>query len=1751
MSIFMKKSIVTILVGLSIHLMHAANITWSGAGSDFNWNNATNWVGGVLPTENDVAVFSQTSSCTINERVLIKGLELRSTYNGQISVKSNASVFIGFDGLLMQGGTLNIMQGSVYILGSWEVSGGNYEQSTSEGALYFGQDAFDALGMANTCVSLSELKENWYGSRSFDELGNVISEGRVYLDEWNRPFQSQSRNFEYDNILVQQTFYDEYGAASVATLPAPVQTSCLTKQNNFVQASDGTLYDADDLTKDKERFYWTDILQQTDGLNITYSWTRESADVSVYKKVVGQEELILFYSGDLSSMPIPLSYDAEVEFYRFESLALFVMGYLVPGASRGTSVYGVKKAQPTFDFKPSSVDNTVPNSLGWFYSENNNLAGQEFIDVSTVPFYSVDNNVHVLGGTQSYGKPGEELTLGSKHELQVTSFPITNELDHYLTLREEVFEGYTFNPAVMKTASFAHKTIVKDENGIEKVSFTSNAGQLLASAQVNEGAAPTQVIANIRRRSKYYIHPDDLIAVLNSGTLLKCEIIGGSFPFSICSGPQFSNKIRGYPDQIVLNSNNDFAGRYFESNQWFKFKITMDEQVAGQSFSVPKSYVFESQLEQLDSDVPVTYDFHIDKDGTQFDLGETYNGLFFTLTNLKNGKETLVEESTFPLTLQQGSYRLEVTESPVFMGDLTLSYNSYYSDFDYYFYDEAGNLVTQIEPNGVDLTVNTLPNTFIETFEHNSFGQVINTTSEDEGNLTQIYSTDGRLRFTQNAEQKLKGSGYFNYYHYDTQGNLIEVGSYESTSSYQFQNWETYTTSPATNSVYAILDDMETNPLVAVYKKEYTQYTYNTAEIINGSQQTYTLGGRSKSDYYEDHNTLVSSTWFSYDDRGRLSWSISRYEALGDYKKIAYEYSAQGLLKTTKFQEGKSDAFYHHYKYDANLALKSVKTSKDGNSNTALLQASYTYDMLGQLTRKEIGDHTQGLDYVYNINGWLKSINHPDLNQDPGQDGQGVSAFYADVFGEQLNYYAGDYKRNAPNLEWHNLQVDGSGSENGLYNGTIKSMAWDTRIDDQGGLQYNGKASTYHFVYDAYYELIEARFGEFDPSVSGVVNETTGSNKSIQYGNGEYDLNKVVYDGQGNIERIIRSMENGLGTTALHNLEYEYEGEALGQKNNNRLSKIYTVNEATNTNLTRTASFREYGYNALGETTYEKDETGQGKFTEYNAYGQVSKIYAQANKVDLRLEYIYNESGHRIAKKHYVSGQVRETWYYRDATGNVIQVWEKELAENSLSLTETPIYGMGRLGSLMNQNETIEEYIYEIKDHLGNVRAEIYRDAATVEDLVLRYTDYYPFGLSRYQGGNGTQRHGYQGEFTENDPESFASGVNFMLRTYDPAVARWSAPDPYAQYHSPYLAMGNDPVNGVDPDGGYYAMSQGGGGGARPTGGGINGGRGKCSGSCSYGSNAKAKAKAAKKAAAAAAKIRINSNISASNSGSTTGNMGAQGSQTSTSGSVNNNGGQPISGVQQSGAHGSNSFGSQGANGGFNLDTDPTSQSFTRDDGTTYNKVVPLSDKLESYNFENSTNYTMEEALALKARNESLNGLLVITGKDAWANALTPEEYDQMMRNFHMEMALMNQLPAVDGITPVQIEFEAILLFSTIGGSSVVKGSIQSATPKLLNSASIKFTTESIGHILVRHGANSAAQSAGKFALGTTRSQLKNMILTTVQRGISRANTAGRAGSIVEYNFGRIIGVNANGRLTSKVRVILNTAGELITSYPY
>jgi RHS repeat-associated protein len=69
---------------------------------------------------------------------------------------------------------------------------------------------------------------------------------------------------------------------------------------------------------------------------------------------------------------------------------------------------------------------------------------------------------------------------------------------------------------------------------------------------------------------------------------------------------------------------------------------------------------------------------------------------------------------------------------------------------------------------------------------------------------------------------------------------------------------------------------------------------------------------------------------------------------------------------------------------------------------------------------------------------------------------------------------------------------------------------------------------------------------------------------------------------------------------------------------------------------------------------------------------------------------------------------------------------------------------------------------------------------------------------------NSRVNYGFQGDFSEEDID--AQWNEFDLRTYDPQIGRFTSVDPYDQFTSPYIGMGNNPASTIDPSGGWSEM---------------------------------------------------------------------------------------------------------------------------------------------------------------------------------------------------------------------------------------------------------------------------------------------------------------------------------------------------------
>ncbi|MEX0275694.1 MAG: RHS repeat domain-containing protein [Flavobacteriaceae bacterium] len=122
-------------------------------------------------------------------------------------------------------------------------------------------------------------------------------------------------------------------------------------------------------------------------------------------------------------------------------------------------------------------------------------------------------------------------------------------------------------------------------------------------------------------------------------------------------------------------------------------------------------------------------------------------------------------------------------------------------------------------------------------------------------------------------------------------------------------------------------------------------------------------------------------------------------------------------------------------------------------------------------------------------------------------------------------------------------------------------------------------------------------------------------------------------------------------------------------------------------------------------------------------------------------------------------------------------------------------------------------YVYQYKDHLGNVRLS-YTDAdgnGTIDpdNEIIEENNHYPFGMRHrrynYGGDNSlgsdvAQKWKYNGVEFE---DALGLGLYEMpFRQFDPAIARWTRIDPVVHYsNSTYNGFDNNPVYWADPSG--------------------------------------------------------------------------------------------------------------------------------------------------------------------------------------------------------------------------------------------------------------------------------------------------------------------------------------------------------------
>jgi RHS repeat-associated protein len=442
----------------------------------------------------------------------------------------------------------------------------------------------------------------------------------------------------------------------------------------------------------------------------------------------------------------------------------------------------------------------------------------------------------------------------------------------------------------------------------------------------------------------------------------------------------------------------------------------------------------------------------------------------------------------------------------------------------------------------------------------------------------------------------------------------------------------------------------------------------------------------------EDPSDLSKGQWLTtaifYDDRARAIQAQSdNYRGGHDTLTNLFDFTGQVLTSYLAHSNpmasvnGNTRVKTNNVYDESDRLVQVYKTINDADSTRRLL-AQYTYDRLGQMKQKQLGQladnsFLETQDYAYNIRGWLKGINRDYTNNDNSHGG------HDRWFGMDLSY------------DW------GFGANQ--LNGNIAGNKWRSKGD--------GKQRAYGFGYDDANRLLFADFNQF----ASDWDKTAGVDFSSTMGDG---LNAgSAYDENGNIKGMKQLAWQLGGSKTIDDLHYTY-----GASSNKLQNVIDGQNDPTTTlgdfrtsalspyNNSKTNSAIDYNYDVNGNLTRDLNKDIGSQTTDGIIYNHLNLPWRitvrSATGTKGTITYIYDAAGNKLQKNTLdnAGGLQTMTSYIgafqyqgKKALGNppadTLQFFGHE--EGKVRVTTDTTGG---------QLITGFKYDYFLKDHLGNTR---------------------------------------------------------------------------------------------------------------------------------------------------------------------------------------------------------------------------------------------------------------------------------------------------------------------------------------------------------------------------------------------------------------------------------------------------------------
>jgi RHS repeat-associated protein len=617
--------------------------------------------------------------------------------------------------------------------------------------------------------------------------------------------------------------------------------------------------------------------------------------------------------------------------------------------------------------------------------------------------------------------------------------------------------------------------------------------------------------------------------------------------------------------------------------------------------------------------------------------------------------------------------------------NFTMEYADKEYQYTLYYYDQAGNLLQTVPPEGVDRfteqeleaegkneAINAyrlangsgegeslLPDhDMITRYRYNSLNQLVWQETPDGGVTRFAYDRLGRIIASQNAKQA--GTGRFSYTSYDFLGRIIEAGELVPNVAIAIEDTKGKLIYSGDGAYVPVIDPE--NPQGNIYpaniadtRYEVTRTNYTTATnsevqlfdtvddimefISNARNRVTAIRYYDVWDGLDDDLSYENALFYHYDIHGNVKELVQHNKLMiinpedpsSGFKHVEYDYDLiSGNVNQVTYQKGRADMFAHRYTYDADNRITQVETSSDGMLWEK--DATYAYYAHGPLARTVLGDkEVQGMDYAYTLQGWLKGVNSENLDpaDDMGADGNQVAR---DAMGYTLGYYNGDYApigtlgANTFGLSTANSGVetqDGVNVGDELYNGNIKQMVTSLLDTDENTLTIQMNK----YGYDQLNRIKAFRTaGPSDPY-------------SASY----------AYDKNGNLQTLDRSTPGG----AMDQLAYTYvhTDPVTGQaKRTNRLDFVNDAIGDQGLGDLGVQAEGNYEYDAIGQLTRDRAE---GLSIDWRFDGKVRSVTKDDGSV---ITFQYDGLGNRIAKTEVDTETT--TLYVRDAQGNVLAVYE-------------------------------------------------------------------------------------------------------------------------------------------------------------------------------------------------------------------------------------------------------------------------------------------------------------------------------------------------------------------------------------------------------------------------------------------------------------------------------------------------------------